>query len=44
MNFKYGAMIPIKSVLDYDFIENLSITYKVNSFREIGWPDPFPYP
>jgi len=36
-----GAYYPIKSLEAYGFDQEPSI-HRVNTFQEIGWPDPFP--
>jgi len=38
----YGAYFPIRELDKYGFAGKPS-KYKVNSFQEIGWPDPFPH-
>ena len=37
----FGAYYPIKSLEAYGFDREPSIQ-RVNTFQEIGWPDPFP--
>jgi hypothetical protein len=40
---KVGHFYPVKRLAPYQ-LNRPSQRYLVNSFQEIGWPDPFPFP